>query len=80
MIPLRFVGLHIKTLLLGINVWEISGHPRDHDKGQKSAISGRHLHFLQWIFSFFSRFCVYFSQEITTKCGEIARFPGGKNA
>ena len=35
----------------------------DHDKGQKSAISGRRLRwiflsFLQWIFSLFSRFIV----------------------
>ena len=35
----------------------------DHDKGQKPAISRRRLHwiylnFLQWIFSFLSRFCL----------------------
>ena len=38
----------------------------DHDKGQKSAISGRRVHwiflnFLQWIFAFFSRFSVQLS-------------------
>ena len=47
----------------------------DHDKGQKSAILGRRLHWIFRIFStgFFlllSRFSVQFSQEIPPKCGE----------
>ena len=52
----------------------------DHDKGQKSAISGCHLHwtflnFLHWIWSLFSSFTVLFSKEIAPKCGE---FSGGQ--
>ena len=40
-----------------------SGPVSDHDEGHKSVTSGRHLHwiflnFIQWIFSFFSRFTV----------------------
>ena len=52
----------------------------DHDKGQKSAISGRRLHWISQIFSsrcfpFFSRFSVQFSKEIAKNVEKIARFP-----
>ena len=53
----------------------------DHDRGQKSAISGHRLHwifwnFLQWIISLFSRFSVQCSKEIAPKCGENCPISG----
>ena len=54
---------------------DLSQDTFDHDKGQKSAISEKFLHwiflnFLQWIFPLFSRFTVQFSKEVAPKCGE----------
>ena len=53
----------------------------DHDKGQKSAISGRRLHwilnFLQLIFPILSRFFLS-SQWIAKNVEKIAQFPGGE--
>ena len=56
----------------------------DHNKGQKSAISGRRLHwnFLNfssgYFFWLFSRFTVYFSKEMAPKCGESCPISGGE--
>ena len=44
----------------------------DHDKGQKSAISGRRL---QWIFCFFSSIYVQFSKTSPLKSGESSENP-----
>ena len=61
--------------------WQIFQGMFDHDKGQKSAISGRRLHWIFGIFSsrcfsFFSRFYVQFSKEIALKCGENGPISG----
>ena len=48
----------------------------DHDKGQKSAISGRRLH---WIFCFFSSICVQFSKTSPLKSGESSEKFRGEN-
>ena len=62
---------------------QISGQKRpqfqdafDHDKGQKSAISGRRLH---WIFCFFSSFYVQYSKTSPLKSGESSEKSSGEN-
>ena len=57
----------------------------DHDKGQKSAVSGRRLHWMFWIFSngilpFSSTFSVWCSKKSTQNVEKIARFPGGEKS
>ena len=48
----------------------------DHDKGQKSAISGRRLH---WIFCVFSSIYVQFSKTSPLKSGESSEKSSGEN-
>ena len=58
----------------------------DHDKGQKSAISGRHLHwiflnFLQWIFFPFLQVSLCnLERKWPQNVEKVARFPGGEKS
>ena len=53
----------------------------DHDKGQKSAISGRRLHWRlsTGIFGFFSSIYVQFSKTSPLKSGESSEKSSGEN-
>ena len=62
------------------SAWNFPGRENqdkfDHDKGQKSAISGRRLH---WIFCFFSSIYVEFSKTSPLKSGESSQKSSGEN-
>ena len=66
---------------LGKSMFDFSQDKFDHDKGQKSAISGRRLHWRlsTGFFAFFSCIYVQFSQTSPTESGESSEKSSGEN-